>query len=50
MSPVLQAYIALGDKDSSNGQELLQKYQLATKEAHDSLTDEIKEKQAKVEA
>ena len=30
--------------------ELLQKYQLAAKEAHESLTDEIKDKLAKVEA
>ena len=29
--------------DSSKGQELLQKYQLAAKEAHESLTDEIKD-------
>ena len=46
----MQAFIALGDKDSSKGQELLQKYQLAAKEAHESLTDEIKDKLAKVEA
>ena len=46
----MQAFIALGDKDSSKGQELLQKYQLAAKEAHGSLTDEIKDKLAKVEA
>lgn len=46
----IQAFIALGDKDSSKGQELLQKYQLAAKEAHESLTDEIKDKLAKVEA
>ena len=39
----MQAFIALGDKDSSKGQELLQKYQLAAKEAHESLTDEIKD-------
>lgn len=30
--------------------ELLQKYQLAAKEAHESVTDEIKDKLAKVEA
>ena len=29
---------------------VLQKYQLAAKEAHESLTDEIKDKLAKVEA
>ena len=46
----MQAFIALGDKDSSKGQELLQKYQLAAKEAHESLTDEIKDKLVKVEA
>lgn len=46
----MQAFIALGNKDSSKGQELLQKYQLAAKEAHESLTDEIKDKLAKVEA
>lgn len=46
----MQAFIALGDKDSSKGQELLLKYQLAAKEAHESLTDEIKDKLAKVEA
>ena len=46
----IQAFIALGDKDSSKGQELLQKYQLAAKEAHESLTDEIKDKLARVEA
>mgnify|MGYP004521081867 CR=1 FL=1 len=46
----MQAFIALGDKDSSKGQELLQKYQLAAKEAHESLTDEIKDKLARVEA
>lgn len=46
----MQAFIVLGDKDSSKGQELLQKYQLAAKEAHESLTDEIKDKLAKVEA
>ena len=46
----MQAFIALGDKDSSKGQELLQKYQLAAKEAHESLTDEIKDKLAKFEA
>ena len=46
----MQAFIALGDKDSSKGQELLQKYQLAAKEAHESLTDEIKDKLTKVEA
>ena len=46
----MQAFIALGDKDSSKGQELLQKYQLAAKKAHESLTDEIKDKLAKVEA
>ena len=46
----MQAFIALGDKDSSKGQELLLKYQLAAKEAHGSLTDEIKDKLAKVEA
>ena len=46
----MQAFIALGDKDSSKGQELLQKYQLAAKEAHESLVDEIKDKLAKVEA
>ena len=46
----MQAFIALGDKDPSKGQELLQKYQLAAKEAHESLTDEIKDKLTKVEA
>ena len=46
----MQAFIALGDKDSSKGQELLQKYQLVAKEAHESLVDEIKDKLAKVEA
>ena len=46
----MQAFIALGDKDSSKGQELLLKYQIAAKEAHESLTDEIKDKLAKVEA
>lgn len=30
--------------------ELLQKYQLAAKEAHESVTDKIKDKLAKVEA
>lgn len=40
----MQAFVALGDKDSSKGQELLQKYQLAAKEAHESLKDEIKDK------
>ena len=35
---------------SEKSQELLQKYQLAAKEAHESLTDEIKDKLAKVEA
>ena len=38
----MQAFIALGDKDSSKGQELLQKYQLAAKKAHESLKDEIR--------
>ena len=46
----MQAFIALGDKDSSKGKELLQKYQLAAKEAHESLADEIKDKLVKVEA
>ena len=46
----MQAFIAIGDKDSSKGQELLQKYQLAAKKAHESLTDEIKDKLVKVEA
>ena len=46
----MQAFIALGDKDSFKGHELLLKYQLAAKEAHESLTDEIKDKLAKVEA
>lgn len=46
----MQAFIVLGDKDSSKGQELLQKFQLAAKEAHESLTDEIKDKLSKVEA
>ena len=40
----MQAFVALGDKDSSKGQELLQKYQLAAKEVHESLKDEIKDK------
>ena len=34
----------------SKSQELLQKYQLAAKEAHESLADEIKDKLVKVEA
>ena len=46
----MQAFIALGDKDSSKGQELLQKYQLAAKKAHESLADEIRDKLVKVEA
>ena len=46
----MQAFIALGDKDSSKGKELLQKYQLAAKKAHESLADEIKDKLVKVEA
>ena len=46
----MQAFIALGDKDSSKGQEQLLKSQLAAKEAYESLTDEIKDKLAKVEA
>ena len=46
----MQAFIALGGKDSSKGQELLQKYQLAAKKAHESLADEIKDKLVKVEA
>ena len=46
----MQAFIALGDNDSSKGKELLQKYQLAAKKAHESLADEIKDKLVKVEA
>lgn len=46
----MQAFIALGDKDSSKGQELLLQYQRAAKETHKALTDEIKEKLDKVEA
>ena len=46
----MPAFIALGDKESSKGQELLQKYQLAAKKAHESLADEIKDKLVKVEA
>ena len=46
----MPAFIALGDKDSSKGQELLQKYQLAAKKAHESLADEIRDKLVKVEA
>ncbi len=32
----MQAFIALGDQDSAKVQELLLKYQLASKEAHGS--------------
>ena len=46
----MQAFIALGDNDSSKGKELLQKYQLAAKKAHESLADEIKDKLTNVEA
>lgn len=46
----MQAFIALGDKDSAKGQELLKQYQQAAKEAEDALTSEIKDKLAKVEA
>ena len=46
----MQAFIALGDKDSSKGQELLNQYRQAAKEAEDALTSEIKDKLAKVEA
>nr|WP_297657137.1 IS66 family transposase [uncultured Prevotella sp.] len=46
----MQAFIALGDKDSAKGQELLSQYRQAAKEAEDALTSEIKDKLAKVEA
>lgn len=46
----MQAFVALGDKDSSKGQELLQQYQQAAKETQVALTEEIKEKLDKVEA
>ncbi len=46
----MQAFIALGDKESAKGQELLQRYQQAAKDAQEALSDEIKEKLDKVEA
>lgn len=46
----MQAFVALGDKDSSKGQELLQQYQQAAKETQAALTEEIKGKLDKVEA
>ena len=46
----LQAFIAVMDKDSAKGQELLTKYQQAAEETQTLLKEEIKEKLAKAEA
>lgn len=46
----LQAFIAVMDKDSAKGQELLTKYQHAAEETQTLLKEEIKEKLAKAEA
>ena len=46
----MQAFVALDDKGSSKGQELLRQYQQARKDAREALADEIKDKLAKVEA
>ncbi len=46
----LQAFMAVMDKDSSKGQELLAKYQQAAEETQAALKEEIKEKLDKAEA
>ena len=46
----LQAFIAVMDKDSAKGQELLAKYRQAAEETQTLLKEEIKEKLAKAEA
>lgn len=46
----LQAFVAVMDKDSSKGQELLAKYQQAADETQAALKKEIKEKLDKAEA
>ena len=46
----LQAFMAVMDKDSSKGQELLAKYRQAAEETQAALKDEIKEKLDKAEA
>ena len=45
----LQAFVAVMDKDSSKGQELLAKYQQAAEETQAALKNEIKEKLDKAE-
>ena len=46
----MQAFLAVGDKDSAKGQELLGKYQKLAIETQSALQDEVKDKLAKVEA
>ena len=46
----LQAFVAVMDKDSSKGQELLAKYRKVAEETQSALKDEIKEKLDKAEA
>ncbi len=46
----LQAFMAVMDKDSSKGQELLAKYQKVAQETQDALKNEIKEKLDKAES
>ena len=46
----MQAFLAVGDKDSVKGQELLAKYQKAAEDARSTLQEEVKDKLAKVEA
>ena len=45
----LQAFMAVMDKYSSKGQELLAKYQQAAEETQAALKDEIKENQGQLE-
>ena len=46
----MQAFLAVGDKDSVKGQELLTRYQKAAEGARSALQEEVKDKLAKVEA
>ena len=46
----MQAFLAVGDKESVKGQELLAKYQEAAGNARSALQEEVKDKLAKVEA